>query len=88
MGAQLDLFKQYIEKLRAAVGTQKAAEIISNALFIISAGNNDVAFAYTYTVRRALLFNVYAGMLVDSSQNFLKVRMDASFIQNFINSFS
>ncbi|XP_058768297.1 GDSL esterase/lipase At1g23500-like [Vicia villosa] len=72
MGAQLDLFKQYIEKLRTAVGTQKAAEIISKALFIISAGNNDVAFAYSYTIRRALLFNVYADMLVDSSQNFLK----------------
>ncbi|CAK8535413.1 unnamed protein product [Lathyrus sativus] len=72
MGAQLNLFKQYIEKLRAAVGTQKSSEIISNALFIISAGNNDVSFAYSYTIRRTLLFNVYAGMLVDSSQNFLK----------------
>ncbi|CAJ2675792.1 unnamed protein product [Trifolium pratense] len=72
MGAQLNLFRQYIEKLKAVVGADKAADIISKALFIISAGNNDVAFAYSFTIRRALPFNVYAASLVSASQNFLK----------------
>ncbi|MCH96897.1 GDSL esterase/lipase EXL3-like, partial [Trifolium medium] len=72
MGAQLKLFQQYIEKLKAVVGADKAADIISKALFIISAGNNDVAFAYSFTIRRALPFNVYAASLVSAGQNFLK----------------
>jgi hypothetical protein len=73
MGAQLRLFEQYITRLRAIVGIEKAADIISKALFIISAGNNDVAFAYSFTIRRALPFDVYCGQLVSAAQNFLKV---------------
>ncbi|GAU12251.1 hypothetical protein TSUD_02180 [Trifolium subterraneum] len=72
MSAQLRLFEQYITKLRAVVGTEKAADIISKALFIISAGNNDVGFAYSFTIRRVLPFNIYGGQLVSASQNFLK----------------
>lgn len=75
MGAQLNFFQQYIAKLKAAVGPEKASDIISKALFIISAGNNDVAFAYSFTIRRTMLFNVYASSLVTVGQNFLKVRM-------------
>jgi hypothetical protein len=73
MGQQLRYFEQYIEKLKAVVGAEKAADIISKALFIISAGNNDVAFAYSFTIRRALPFDVYCGQLVSAAQNFLKV---------------
>ncbi|CAJ2675790.1 unnamed protein product [Trifolium pratense] len=72
MGTQLRYFEQYITKLRAVVGTEKAADIISKALFIISAGNNDVAFAHSFTIRHLLPFNVYGGQLVGASQNFLK----------------
>ncbi|CAL5205785.1 unnamed protein product [Lathyrus oleraceus] len=72
MGAQLNFFQQYIAKLKAAVGPEKASDIISKALFIISAGNNDVAFAYSFTIRRTMLFNVYASSLVTAGQNFLK----------------
>lgn len=85
MGQQLINFENYIGKLRAAVGTEKASDIISKALIIISSGNNDVAFAYSFTPRHFLPFNVYSGMLVSAAQNFLKVR---SYLISYIQSFS
>ena len=75
-------FEQYIAKLRAVVGAERAADIISKALFIISSGNNDVAFTYFFTKRQCLPFNEYSSMLVSAGQNFLKVRIYQSLIQN------
>lgn len=82
MGQQLNYFQQYITKLRGIVGNERAADIISKALFIISSGNNDVAFAYSFTPRHFLPFNVYSNMLVSAGQNFLKVCFFVSLIQN------
>ncbi|XP_059313300.1 GDSL esterase/lipase EXL3-like [Lycium ferocissimum] len=39
---QLELFKEYIEKLKAIVGEARALEIVSNSLIIVLTGNNDI----------------------------------------------
>jgi len=82
MTQQLNYFQQYITKLRGIVGNERAADIISKALVIISSGNNDVAFAYSFTPRHLLPFNVYSGMLVQAGQSFVKVCIYQSLIQN------
>ncbi|MCD7448627.1 ATP-dependent Clp protease proteolytic subunit 5 [Datura stramonium] len=39
---QLELFKEYIGKLKGIVGEAKALEIVSNSLYIVLTGNNDI----------------------------------------------
>ncbi|XP_019435828.1 PREDICTED: GDSL esterase/lipase At5g63170-like [Lupinus angustifolius] len=70
---QLDLFKEYKGKLTESVGQQKASEIIANSLYILSSGNNDIAITYTRG-KRLMPFPKYAGLLVDWTATFLKVR--------------
>ncbi|XP_027368232.1 GDSL esterase/lipase At1g23500-like [Abrus precatorius] len=70
LSAQLGLFKEYIGKLRTSVGQQRADEIISNSLYLISSGNNDIAI--TYQSRRLEPFPLYADQLVGWASNFLK----------------
>ncbi|XP_061366013.1 GDSL esterase/lipase At5g63170-like [Gastrolobium bilobum] len=72
MSAQMQLFKDYIRRLRSLVGYQRAAYIISNGLYLISAGNNDIAITYTVSPRRLMLFNLYADLLVGWHSNFVK----------------
>jgi hypothetical protein len=72
---QLQLFKEYITKLRGIVGEDKANSIISNGLYIVSAGNNDIAVAYFISQLRKLQYDVhsYNAFLVASASSFLKV---------------
>ncbi|XP_070009450.1 GDSL esterase/lipase EXL3-like [Nicotiana sylvestris] len=41
---QLELFEEYIEKLKAIVGQVRALEILSNSLFIVITGQVDIQF--------------------------------------------
>ncbi|KAE9620964.1 putative triacylglycerol lipase [Lupinus albus] len=68
---QIKMFKEYIGNLTANVGQQKASEIISNSLVILSAGNNDIAITYSQG-RRPMLFPAYSNLLVDWTSSFLK----------------
>ncbi|CAL0328684.1 unnamed protein product [Lupinus luteus] len=68
---QIEMFKEYIGKLTENVGQQKASEIISNSLVILSAGNNDIAITYSQG-RRPMYFPAYSNFLVDWTSSFLK----------------
>ncbi|XP_019433876.1 PREDICTED: GDSL esterase/lipase At1g23500-like [Lupinus angustifolius] len=68
---QLKMFKEYIGKLTGSVGQQKASEIISNSLVILSAGNNDIAITFSQG-RRPMLFSAYSNLLIDWTSSFLK----------------
>ncbi|CAL0328688.1 unnamed protein product [Lupinus luteus] len=68
---QLNLFKEYKAKLAESVGQEKANEIVAKSLYIVSAGNNDIAITYTRLTRR-MPFNEYAGLLVDWTATFAK----------------
>ncbi|XP_004516893.1 GDSL esterase/lipase At1g73610-like [Cicer arietinum] len=72
MDTQLKHFQDYIGKLRAAVGADNASSIISNALYVISGGNNDVAITYTFTYKHFISFPKYSSDLVEAQRNFLK----------------
>ncbi|XP_010557186.1 PREDICTED: GDSL esterase/lipase At2g24560 [Tarenaya hassleriana] len=60
---QIYMFKRYIAKVKGIVGEAKAAEIISNALVLVSAGPNDFIFNYYQTARasRRLQFSNISG---------------------------
>ncbi|MED6180791.1 hypothetical protein PIB30_013683 [Stylosanthes scabra] len=59
-GAQLQNFREYITRLKAVVGEERANNITSNALYLISAGNNDIAITYSSTIKRNMPFPLYA----------------------------
>lgn len=53
LSEQLKHFKEYQAKLEEAIGKDKTKELISNALFMVSAGTNDFVVNYfTIPIRR------------------------------------
>ncbi|RDX63139.1 GDSL esterase/lipase EXL3, partial [Mucuna pruriens] len=70
--AQLGNFQSYIEKLNEVVGKERASDIISNSVILVSAGNNDIAITYYSTLATLQPFPTYANTLVAGASNFLK----------------
>ncbi|KAK8580808.1 hypothetical protein V6N12_071060 [Hibiscus sabdariffa] len=68
--AQFNLFKQYVGKLEASVGTEKARGIISQSLYLVSSGNNDIAITYFSFLRSDI--NAYTTQLVQSASAFIQ----------------
>lgn len=48
---QLENFREYIRKLEGLVGEEGANKIISNSLFLLSAGNNDLGITHGKTYK-------------------------------------
>ncbi|XXG86239.1 hypothetical protein AAC387_Pa11g1171 [Persea americana] len=73
---QLELFKEYKEKLKAIAGEGRAAHIISESLYIVCAGSNDVVLTYfspTSPYRKMQYdFSSYASFLVQTASSFLE----------------
>ncbi|KAH0990635.1 hypothetical protein GBA52_002118 [Prunus armeniaca] len=70
---QLELFKEYIVKLRGIVGEERARAIIANSLFLVSAGNNDILISYSLIARKLHCdFPSYAALLVSMASTFLR----------------
>jgi len=67
------MFKEYIGKLTAAVGQQRASEILANSIFLVSAGNNDIAITYSLLLATTRPFPLYVAYLVSNAKNFFKV---------------
>ncbi|KAJ6432424.1 hypothetical protein OIU84_019626 [Salix udensis] len=66
---QIDLFRKYIARLEGIVGEEKARQIISGSLVIISAGTNDVAILKDED-------SEYQHFLLDRTQTFVKELYD------------
>ncbi|KAG7539011.1 Reverse transcriptase zinc-binding domain [Arabidopsis suecica] len=72
---QLNDFKAYIAKLNSITGDEeKTRSIISNAVFVISAGNNDIAITYFTNPARNTRYTIfsYTDMMVSWTQSFIK----------------
>ncbi|KAK7360223.1 hypothetical protein VNO77_02205 [Canavalia gladiata] len=82
---QLQMFKGYIEKLKAAVGDERTALFLAKSLFIISMGTNDISVTYFLTPFRKTKYDIerYTSMLVTMSSNFLQ--KNSHFVGNFTN---
>ncbi|KAK7280767.1 hypothetical protein RJT34_25834 [Clitoria ternatea] len=74
LSGQVDLFKQYIGKLRGLVGEDRTNFILANSLFIVVFGSNDISNTYFLSRVRQLHYDFpdYANLLVNSASNFLQ----------------
>lgn len=70
---QLEMFKEYIEKLKVLVGEDGTNFILANSLFMVVAGSDDFANTY-FTLRARKEYDVpsYANFMVTSASTFLK----------------
>ncbi|KAL2319170.1 hypothetical protein Fmac_033046 [Flemingia macrophylla] len=71
LSSQLRLFEQYIERLKALVGEERASYIVSHALVLYSSGNNDIAITYYDTLTHLQPFSIYSDGLVSGSSKFI-----------------
>ncbi|KAG2284436.1 hypothetical protein Bca52824_055656 [Brassica carinata] len=74
---QLNDFKAYIAKLNSITGDEeKTRSIISNAVYVISAGNNDLGITFVSNPARNSRYTVfsYTNMMISWTQSFMQVR--------------
>ena len=84
MPDQVKDFKEYVTKLLGVLGNQeKTNAIISNAVYLISAGNNDLAITFA-TGRAQSTISDYTDLMVTCSDNLLKVHIIVSILRYFL----
>ncbi|GER33982.1 GDSL esterase/lipase, partial [Striga asiatica] len=74
ISSQLNQFKEYITKLKGAVGEEKAKYILSNSIYLVVAGSDDVANTYFTIGTRRVQYDIssYADLLVSSASSFIQ----------------
>jgi hypothetical protein len=74
---QLELFADYKERLKALVGEEETARIVSQAIFFTVMGANDLANNYFSLPFRRHHYDLpsYVKFLVSSAVNFTTVRI-------------
>lgn len=74
MWKELEYYKEYKNKLRAYVGKDKANEILSEALYLMSLGTNDFLENYYLSPKRQSQFIVqqYEDFLIGLAGNFIR----------------
>lgn len=73
MEDQLKQFNDYVGKLNAVAGAENATAILNSSLYLMSAGNNDIAFTFLSARLRPMTFPDYADFLVNSTSTFIRV---------------
>lgn len=69
---QLEMFKNYTQKIKAAAGEDRMASILSKGIYMLSIGTDDIA--NTYFVRMFQYdINSYTDLMINSSLSFLQV---------------
>ncbi|KAL4645525.1 hypothetical protein ACB092_02G240600 [Castanea dentata] len=71
---QLDLFRNYIKKIKEAVGESRTATMLSKSIFIVCTGSNDIANTYFSTPFRRAHYDIpgYTDLMVRSATSFLQ----------------
>ncbi|KAF7140269.1 hypothetical protein RHSIM_Rhsim06G0018200 [Rhododendron simsii] len=71
---QLDLFKEYLAKLKGVVGEARTSVILANSLYVVVAGANDITNTYFSNPLRKLHFDVpsYTDLMVTSASSFVQ----------------
>lgn len=72
---QLEMFKEYIGKIKDVVGEEKANFIVGNSIYLVVSGSDDIANTYYTTPLRRPQYDInsYADFLVASASDFIKV---------------
>lgn len=71
---EVEYYKEYQNKLRAYLGHDKANNILTEALYLVSLGTNDFLENYYVIPRRRMQFTVqqFQDFLVGLSENFMR----------------
>ncbi|XP_019054471.1 PREDICTED: GDSL esterase/lipase EXL3-like [Nelumbo nucifera] len=74
LSKQLELFKEYVGRLNLAVGEERSATIISESMYIVCAGSDDLANTYFTTPFRKLSYDVpsYTDLMLQSASSFVQ----------------
>ncbi|XP_071723169.1 GDSL esterase/lipase EXL3-like [Rutidosis leptorrhynchoides] len=74
LSGQLDLFKEYISKIKSGAGEEKAANILSNGFFVVVVGSNDISNTYYGTPIRSSHYDVnsYTDLTTSYAYTFLQ----------------
>ncbi|GMH24551.1 hypothetical protein Nepgr_026394 [Nepenthes gracilis] len=75
MDDQFKMFKEYVGKLKAAVGEERTASIISQSFYLIGTGNNDLLNNYFNIFSRTRLrytLSSYVDLLLSYASKFLQ----------------
>lgn len=74
LSTQLDLFKEYINKLKGIVGEDNTNFIIEKSLYVVVGGSDDIANTY-FDAQARLQYDIYAytDLMSNSASNFLQV---------------
>ncbi|KAM7257630.1 hypothetical protein ACFE04_013371 [Oxalis oulophora] len=74
LSGQLDLFRQYISKIKSFAGEEKAANILSKGVFLVGVGSNDISNTYYSTPLRSSKYDVnsYADFMSKYASSFLQ----------------
>lgn len=75
MSDQLDLFNEYVKKLATKFGDKTAANVVSESVYIVCTGSDDIANTYFSTPFRKYDYDIpsYTDLLVNSASAFYKV---------------
>ncbi|KAK0603021.1 hypothetical protein LWI29_000559 [Acer saccharum] len=74
MAEQLNLFKQSLTKIKAAVGEEQTAYILSKSIFLVCSGSDDIVNTYFVTPFRRLHYDInsYTDLMSDAASSFLQ----------------
>lgn len=75
LSGQIDLFKEYIGKLKGLVGDDRTNFILANSIFLVVVGSNDISNTYFLSHTRQLQYDVpaYTDLMLASASSFLTV---------------
>ncbi|KAK7280769.1 hypothetical protein RJT34_25836 [Clitoria ternatea] len=73
LSSQLDMFKEYIGRLKGIVGESRTNFIIANSLYVVVAGSDDIANTY-FVVHARPEYDIpaYTDLMLNSASNFVK----------------
>ncbi|KAI4314730.1 hypothetical protein L6164_027609 [Bauhinia variegata] len=74
LSSQLEMFKEYKNKIKEAVGGSRAANIISKSIYIVCIGSDDIANTYVQTPFRRAQYDIpsYTDLMAGQAISFLK----------------
>lgn len=71
---QLEMFKDYINKIKSVVGEEKATTILSKSIIVVCSGSDDIANTYFVTPFRRVHYDVasYTDLMLQSAFSFFE----------------
>ncbi|KAK9165101.1 hypothetical protein Scep_000292 [Stephania cephalantha] len=78
LSVQINMFKEYIWRLKAMVGEERSASILSNSLYVVVAGSDDIANTYLGTPFRKFKYDIpaYTDLMVRGASSFIQELYD------------